>query len=192
MDDPFPTFASGLLAAMLLWAAGAKALDRGSVAPFLLGAGLPRRLATLAAAAVVPVELATGLGLLFPATRAPALVLALVLGLAFVAFQARARGSTDRRNCRCFGALEVEDSRIALVRAAAFLALAAGALASAVASGGGTANAESSFVPLVLGLSSGVAVTLAFSVSGQVVRFRERRPRFVAGGVLVGRGPSDA
>jgi hypothetical protein len=172
------SFLEGFAGAIFLLAAVAKSLSRVSLSPFLVGLGVDRRAARAAAPLVAPVEAVLGTLLVLGVADLPVAAASLGLGLAFAAVQARALARRLDDECRCFGAFDVEAPPLVAARAAlVVLVLGAvlGLAATGAASGSLVAGASGSAV--ALGVTCGIAIVLALALAGQLVRFRQRRPR---------------
>jgi hypothetical protein len=117
------TIARIAVGALLLWAAGAKLRRARDLPDWLSAYGIPGRVASPLAAALVAGELTIGALLLAGVPGAPLAALGLA-GIFIVALaQARLRG-IERLRCGCFGG-GVRRTTALLVRAAGFAALAA-------------------------------------------------------------------
>ena len=141
-----------ILAAVLLWAAVAKARAFGGFRDALGAFGLPATLRPAAAVAVIVIEAVLG-ALLLGVAVMPAATAAFGLALLFAAslLVARARGHR-RLSCRCFGGSRAWDTRVLALRA-----LAVAALAAVVATGVPEIGSEGWLVLAVAGLTVCVA-----------------------------------
>jgi uncharacterized membrane protein YphA (DoxX/SURF4 family) len=119
------TVARILVGLLLLWASLAKLRRREDLPDWLTAYGLPARYARPAAWAVMAVEAAVGVMLVFGIALPASAYAAVLLGVGFVAAlaQARLRG-VERLRCGCFGASEGRTTHL-LLRAVGFTALAA-------------------------------------------------------------------
>jgi hypothetical protein len=165
-------------AATLLWAGLAKLAARTPTSlELLFGLGIRARLASAIARATGPVELLLGATIL--SGTAPLLTNALAagLGLAFVGVQVPALRRGLDAPCGCLGELDRRRvSRLSLLRAAAFLAVAGGAAGTA-ARGSLVAAPVASFPWTLLGVLGAVAVLASFVLLEEVAYFEQHRAR---------------
>jgi uncharacterized membrane protein YphA (DoxX/SURF4 family) len=143
-----------ILAAILLWAAVAKARGFAAFRTSLEAFAVPPALRSAAAAAVVGAEAVLGGLLLVGVATGPAALATVALAALFVAalLLARRRGHT-RLACRCFGGARAHDTMLLVLRAAAV-----GALAALVAAGVPGLGREDALLGAVVLLGVCVAV----------------------------------
>ena len=169
---------AGAGAATLVWAGLAKLAARTPTSLELLsGLGMRARLASVLARATGPVELLLGAAVL--SGVAPLVTSALMagLGLAFVGVQVPALRRGLDAPCGCLGELDRQRvSALSLLRAAAFLAVAAGAVATAPRTAVLAAPAAS-FPWTALGALGAVAVLASFVLLEEVAYFEQHRAR---------------
>jgi uncharacterized membrane protein YphA (DoxX/SURF4 family) len=145
------------LAAVLLWAAAAKARGPRAAAGRFAAAGVPPAAALPAVAAVVAVEAALGVALLLGLATTAAAAAAAALGLAFAAFLLRARARGKRvLPCGCFGSDRERPVGLLVARALGLAALAALVLAPTP-----SPSLEAALAAAVVALALAVAVLAA-------------------------------
>jgi hypothetical protein len=172
---------AGLAAATattLLWAGLAKLAARKPMSLELLsGLGVRHGLASAIAWATAPLELLLGAAVLSGAAPLVTSALAVGLGVAFLGVQVPALRRGLDAPCGCLGALDRgRVSRLSLLRAAAFLATAACALASADRTPL-LRTPAASFPWTPLGVLGAAAVLASFLLLEEVAYFEQHRVR---------------
>lgn len=164
-------------AATLVWAGLAKLAARTPTSLELLsGLGIRARVASAIARATGPAELLLGAAILSGTAPLLTNALAVGLGLAFVGVQVPALRRGLDAPCGCLGELDRRRvSRLSLARAAAFLAVAAGA--AGTARGSLVTAPVASFPWTLLGALGAVAVLASFVLLEEVAYFEQHRAR---------------
>jgi uncharacterized membrane protein YphA (DoxX/SURF4 family) len=172
MDDLWTSYVASAVAAVYVTAGVSKLASPGSLGPFLRQIGLPRPAATVLGWITAPLEVLLGVTLLAGVWRVGAAISVALVAWAFVSIQARAF-RTAAGGCRCFGALDVDDTRVSFVRAFV-VAIVTGGLAFSILRG---AHPGTSAVATPLGIATGLAFVGAASLLSQLLRFERERPR---------------
>jgi len=177
-----------LVGTILIVAAAAKLWHGGTLVAFLEAAGVPT-VAALHINRLAPwFEASIGLALLGGIAVVPGLAVATLLAAAFVVLHARVIVAGVSVPCRCFGALDRDQSRLAgFARSVALFGVSCAALALELA--GPAQGAVPSGEALFLGALSAVGFITAFGLLSAVENFVEARNRLlrIAGRPELGR-----
>lgn len=168
-----------LVGTILIVAAVAKLTRGGTLVAFLEAAGVPT-VAALHVSRLAPwVEASVGLALLGGIAVVPGLAVATLLAGAFVVLHARVIVAGVSVPCRCFGALDRDQARLAgFARSVALFGVSCAALALEL-----VGPAQSAAVPsgeaLFLGALSAVGFVAAFELLSAVENFVDARNRLL-------------
>lgn len=168
-----------LVGTILIIAAAAKLMRGGTLVAFLEAAGVPT-VAALHINRLAPwFEASVGLALLGGIAVVPGLAVATLLAAAFVVLHARVIAAGVSVPCRCFGALDRDQARLAgFARCVALFGVSCAALALELA-GPAQGAAVPSGEALFLGALSAVGFVAAFGLLSAVENFVEARNRML-------------